>query len=114
MNMSAPDHISPAHASTSSAVVIDDATVKRVARLARIAVTEQDIPHLKAKMVAVLNMADKLALIDVNGVEALTSVAPMTLIQRDDIVTDGHRVSDIIKNAPMSEDNYFMVPKVVE
>lgn len=97
-----------------SPAIIDDATVRRVARLARIAVTEQDIPHLKAKMVAVLSMADKLALVDVSGVEALTSVAPMTLMQRDDVVTDGHRVSDILKNAPMSEDGYFMVPKVVE
>jgi aspartyl-tRNA(Asn)/glutamyl-tRNA(Gln) amidotransferase subunit C len=101
-------------ASAPSSTVIDDATVKRVARLARIAVSEYDIPHLKAKMTAVLGMADKLAAVNVSDIEPMTSVAPMALIQREDVVTDGNRVSDILTNAPMSEDGYFMVPKVVE
>jgi aspartyl-tRNA(Asn)/glutamyl-tRNA(Gln) amidotransferase subunit C len=98
----------------SHTTVIDDVTVRRIARLARLAVTNEDIPHLKAKMVAVLGMAEKLASVDVNGVEPMTSVANMSLIQREDVITDGNRLADIMSNAPMSEDGYFMVPKVVE
>jgi aspartyl-tRNA(Asn)/glutamyl-tRNA(Gln) amidotransferase subunit C len=105
--MSAP---APSEPKTS----IDEATVRRIARLARLAVTNEDIPHLKAKMVAVLGMAEKLASVDVNGVEPMTSVANMSLIQREDVITDGNRLADIMANAPMSEDGYFMVPKVVE
>jgi aspartyl-tRNA(Asn)/glutamyl-tRNA(Gln) amidotransferase subunit C len=93
---------------------VDADTVRRIARLARIAVAEDEVEHLKGELNAMLAFVEQLAEVKVEGVEPMTSVTPMTMKKRADVVTDGGIADDIVKNAPMSEDNFFLVPKVVE
>jgi aspartyl-tRNA(Asn)/glutamyl-tRNA(Gln) amidotransferase subunit C len=93
---------------------VDTATVRRIAHLARIAVAEDEVEHLKGELNAMLAFVEQLSEVDVAGVEPMTSVTPMTMKQRDDIVTDGEIADDIVKNAPETRDHYFLVPKVVE
>jgi aspartyl-tRNA(Asn)/glutamyl-tRNA(Gln) amidotransferase subunit C len=93
---------------------VDAATVRRIAHLARIAVTEQDVPHLQGELNAILAFVEQLDEVDVAGVEPMTSVTPMVMKKREDRVTDGEMADRIVANAPASEDNYFLVPKVVE
>ena len=93
---------------------VDLATVKRVARLARIAVSEDDANRMTGELNAILGFVDQLDEVDVSGVEPLTSIIPMALRRRDDVVNDGDKANDIVANAPASEENFFMVPKVVE
>ena len=94
---------------------VDAATVRRIAHLARIAVAEDEIAHLQGELNAMLAFVEQLKEVDVTGVEPMTSVTPMTLRQRPDVVTDGGIADDIVKNAPAAADeHYFMVPKVVE
>jgi aspartyl-tRNA(Asn)/glutamyl-tRNA(Gln) amidotransferase subunit C len=96
------------------AMSVDLATVKRVAHLARIAVPEADLPRLQGELNAILGFVEQLNEVDVSGVEPMTSVTPMAMTQREDIVTDGEIADLIVANAPASDDNYFMVPKVIE
>ena len=93
---------------------VDAATVRRIAHLARIAVAEDEIEHLKGELNAMLAFVEQLSEVNVEGVEPMTSVTPMQMTWRADRVTDGGIASDIVRNAPMSDDNYFLVPKVVE
>ena len=93
---------------------VDIDTVKRVARLARIAVTDEDAGRMTSELNAILGFVEQLNEVDVEGVEAMTSVTPMQLRRREDKITDGGYPDKIVKNAPLSEDNFFMVPKVVE
>ena len=93
---------------------VDAQTVRRIAHLARIAVAEDEIEHLKGELNAILAWVEQLQAVDVTGVEPMTSVTPMTMKMRTDEVTDGGKASDIVKNAPASDDNFFLVPKVVE
>lgn len=93
---------------------VDLATVKRVAHLARIAVPDADLPKLQGELNAMLGFVEQLNEVDVEGVEPLTSVMPMAMRLREDKVTDGEIADRIVANAPVSEDNYFMVPKVIE
>jgi aspartyl-tRNA(Asn)/glutamyl-tRNA(Gln) amidotransferase subunit C len=93
---------------------VDQTTVRRIARLARIAVTDQDVPHLQDELNAILSFVEQLGEVDVEGVEPMTSVIPMAMKKREDIVTDGGYPDRIIENAPVTEDNFFVVPKVVE
>jgi aspartyl-tRNA(Asn)/glutamyl-tRNA(Gln) amidotransferase subunit C len=93
---------------------VDAATVKRVAHLARIAVSEEDVPKLQGELNAILGFVEQLGEVDVTGVEPMTSVTPMTMKMREDVVTDGDISDAIVANAPMTEDHYFLVPKVVE
>ncbi len=93
---------------------VDAATVRRIAHLARIAVAEEDVPHLQGELNAILDFVAKLDEVDVEGVEPMTSVTPMTMKKRQDRVTDGEMADKIVANAPASEDHYFLVPKVVE
>jgi aspartyl-tRNA(Asn)/glutamyl-tRNA(Gln) amidotransferase subunit C len=93
---------------------VDANTVRRIAHLARIAVAENEIEHLKGELNAMLAFVEQLSLVKVEGVEPMTSVTPMTMKKRVDAVTDGGIAGDIVKNAPMSEENFFLVPKVVE
>jgi aspartyl-tRNA(Asn)/glutamyl-tRNA(Gln) amidotransferase subunit C len=95
-------------------MAVDAATVRRIARLARIAVAEDEVEHLQGEINAVLAFVEQLGEVDVDGVEPMTSVTPMKLPQRDDVVTDGEIAEDILKNAPARQDDYFLVPKVVE
>ena len=93
---------------------VDTATVKRVARLARIAVTDAEAEKMKGELNAILGFVEQLDQVDVSGVEPMTSAVETTMRKRVDEVTDGDRADDIVANAPMSEDHFFMVPKVVE
>jgi aspartyl-tRNA(Asn)/glutamyl-tRNA(Gln) amidotransferase subunit C len=93
---------------------VDAATVKRIARLARIAVADEDVPHLQGELNAILDFVAQLDEVDVNGVEPMTSVTPMTMKKRQDGVTDGDIADKIVRNAPATEDHYFVVPKVVD
>lgn len=93
---------------------VDLATVKRVAHLARIAVPEGELPKLQGELNAILGFVEQLGEVDVDGVEPMTSVTPMALPLRDDVVTDGGIADKVVANAPASEDDYFMVPKVIE
>ena len=87
---------------------------ERVAHLARIAVPEADLPKLQGELNAILGFVEQLNEVNVDGVEPMTSVMPMTLRRREDKVTDGGYPEKIVANAPLTEDNFFMVPKVVE
>ena len=93
---------------------VDAQTVRRVAHLARIAVAEEEIEHLQGELNAILAFVEQLSEVDVAGVEPMTSVIPMQLKKREDKVTDGDMPDDIIRNAPATEDHFFLVPKVVE
>jgi len=95
-------------------MAVDAETVRRIARLARIAVAEDEIGHLGGELNAMLAFIEQLSEVNIEGVEPMTSVTPMTMKKRVDAVTDGGIADDIVRNAPMSEDNYFVVPKVVE
>jgi aspartyl-tRNA(Asn)/glutamyl-tRNA(Gln) amidotransferase subunit C len=93
---------------------VDQATVRRIAHLARIAVEENEVEHLRGEINAILSFVEALADVDVEGVEPMTSVIPMKMKMRRDEVTDGYKAADIVANAPEREDNFFVVPKVVE
>jgi aspartyl-tRNA(Asn)/glutamyl-tRNA(Gln) amidotransferase subunit C len=93
---------------------VDQDTVRRIARLARIAVSDEDVPHLQGELNAILSFVEQLGEVDVAGVEPMTSVTPMTMKKRADGVTDGGYPDQIVRNAPATEDNFFVVPKVVE
>jgi aspartyl-tRNA(Asn)/glutamyl-tRNA(Gln) amidotransferase subunit C len=97
-----------------SAMSVDLATVKRVAHLARIAVPETELPKLQGELNAILGFVEQLNEVDVEGVEPMTSVMPMAMRQREDVVTDGEIADRIVANAPASDDDFFVVPKVVE
>jgi aspartyl-tRNA(Asn)/glutamyl-tRNA(Gln) amidotransferase subunit C len=93
---------------------VDQTTVRRIARLARIAVTEAEVPHLQGELNAILGFVEQLNEVDVAGVAPMTSVTPMAMKKRQDVVTDGNDAERVLKNAPAREDGYFVVPKVVE
>ncbi len=93
---------------------VDQNTVRRIARLARIAVTDDEVPHLQGELNAILSFVEQLNEVDVEGVEPMTSVTPMAMKKRQDVVTEGGRPEAIVGNAPATEDNFFLVPKVVE
>jgi aspartyl-tRNA(Asn)/glutamyl-tRNA(Gln) amidotransferase subunit C len=93
---------------------VDAATVRRIAQLARIAVAETEIPHLQGELNAMLAFVEQLSEVDVSGVEPMTSVTPMKMKKRPDVVTDGEIADDIARNAPATENHFFLVPKVVE
>jgi aspartyl-tRNA(Asn)/glutamyl-tRNA(Gln) amidotransferase subunit C len=93
---------------------VDAATVRRIAHLARIAVKDEDIAHLQGELNAMLDFVEQLSEVDVEGVAPMTSVTPMAMKQRADVVTDGNIADDIVANAPATEDHFFLVPKVVE
>jgi aspartyl-tRNA(Asn)/glutamyl-tRNA(Gln) amidotransferase subunit C len=93
---------------------VDADTVRRIAHLARIAIADSEVAHLQDELNAILAWVEQLQGVDITGVEPMTSVTPMTMKMRKDEVTDGGSPDDIVKNAPQSDDNFFLVPKVVE
>lgn len=93
---------------------VDIDTVKRVAKLARIAVDDEDAERMTGELNAILGFVEQLGEVDVTDVEPMTSVIPMAIRMRHDEVTDGDRAEDIVANAPAGEDHFFAVPKVVE
>jgi aspartyl-tRNA(Asn)/glutamyl-tRNA(Gln) amidotransferase subunit C len=95
-------------------MAVDTSTVKRVARLARIAVSDQEAEALKGELNTILGFVEQLAEVDVAGVEPMTSVVAMPMRKRADIVTDGGMADAVVANAPDRQDAFFVVPKVVE
>jgi aspartyl-tRNA(Asn)/glutamyl-tRNA(Gln) amidotransferase subunit C len=93
---------------------VDLATVKRVAHLARIAVSDEDAERMTGELNAILVFVAQLDEVDVSGIEPMTSVTPMRMKKREDVVSDGGKAADIVANAPATEENFFLVPKVVE
>jgi aspartyl-tRNA(Asn)/glutamyl-tRNA(Gln) amidotransferase subunit C len=93
---------------------VDADTVRRIAHLARIAVADSEVENLRAELNAMLAFVEQLQEVNVEGVEPMTSVTPMVMKKRADVVTDGGIAENIVKNAPQSEDHFFLVPKVVE
>jgi aspartyl-tRNA(Asn)/glutamyl-tRNA(Gln) amidotransferase subunit C len=93
---------------------VDAATVRRIAHLARIAVAEDEVEHLRGEINAILAFVEQLSEVNVEGVEPMTSVIPMAMKKRRDEVTDGGIPDDILENAPAAEDGFFVVPKMVE
>ena len=93
---------------------VDADTVRRVAHLARLAVAEDEVEHLRGELNAILAFVEQLAEVDVAGIQPMTSVTPMAMKMRKDEVTDGGIADAIIANAPAREDHFFLVPKVVE
>ena len=93
---------------------VDAETVRRVAHLARLAVAEDEVEHLRGELNAILAFVEQLAEVNVDGVEPMTSVTPMAMKMRHDEVTDGNIAEAVMANAPASEDHFFLVPKVVE
>jgi len=93
---------------------VDAETVRRVAHLARVAVADDEVEHLRGELNAILAFVEQLTEVDVSGVEPMTSVTPMAAKMRKDEVTDGDIADAILANAPAREDHFFVVPKVVE
>jgi aspartyl-tRNA(Asn)/glutamyl-tRNA(Gln) amidotransferase subunit C len=93
---------------------VDAPTVRRIAHLARIALAEEEIEPLQRELNAILAFVEQLSQVSVEGVEPMTSVIPMQMKKREDKVTEGDIVDDIVRNAPATEDHFFLVPKVVE
>ena len=93
---------------------VDRATVRRIARLARLAVTEEEEVRLEQEVSGILDWVAQLDEIDTSAVPPMTRVASITMTMRKDEVTDGFCAADILKNAPQADDGYFVVPKIVE
>ena len=93
---------------------VDATTVRRITHLARIAVTDDEVPHLQGELNAMLAFVEQLSEVNVDGVEPMTSVMPMVMKKRADVVNDGEIADKVVANAPVTEDHFFLVPKVVE
>jgi len=93
---------------------VDAATVRHIARLARIAVSDSEVEALAPELSNILGWIEQLQEVDVAGVEPMTAVIPNTLRLRDDVVTEGDRQAEILANAPLAEHGFFAVPKVIE
>jgi aspartyl-tRNA(Asn)/glutamyl-tRNA(Gln) amidotransferase subunit C len=93
---------------------IDEATVRRVARLARIKITPEEAKGLRTELSGILEWVKQLDEVDTAAVEPMTRVAAMTLKMRPDEVTDGEKAADVTANAPEATDSFYVVPKVVE
>jgi aspartyl-tRNA(Asn)/glutamyl-tRNA(Gln) amidotransferase subunit C len=93
---------------------VSTATVKRIARLARIAITDEEARGLEGELSGILKWVEQLDEVDTKGVEPMTRVVPIEMKKRQDIVDDGEMAAIVTANAPVSEDHFYVVPKVVE
>ena len=93
---------------------VDEATVRRIARLARIKITDAEASGLEKELTQILQWVEQLDEVDTANVEPMTRVVPIALKQRDDVINDGEMAAAVTANAPLHEDNFFVVPKVVE
>ncbi len=93
---------------------VDQNTVRKIANLSRIKVEEEDLPRLEGELNSILKWIEMLQEVDTDNVEPMTSAVHMEMKKREDEVNRGGRAQDIIANAPATEDNFFMVPKVIE
>ena len=95
-------------------MAVDSKTVRRIARLARIAVDDEQAAAMEKELNALLAWVEQLSDVDVEGVPPMTSVVQQKLKMRDDVVTEGGHAADVLRNAPLAEEGFFLVPKVVE
>jgi aspartyl-tRNA(Asn)/glutamyl-tRNA(Gln) amidotransferase subunit C len=95
-------------------MAVDAATVRKVARLARIAVPEEAVEPMAREINGIMQWIEQLSEVDTDGVEPMTSAVAMSLPLREDVVTDGGIVDKVVLNAPKTADGFFIVPKVVE
>ena len=93
---------------------VDTATVKKVASLARIAISDADAERLAPELNNILGWIEQLGEVDTSSVEPMTAVIPNTLRLREDVVTEGRQRDAVLQNAPQGEHGFFTVPKVVE
>jgi aspartyl-tRNA(Asn)/glutamyl-tRNA(Gln) amidotransferase subunit C len=93
---------------------VDKDTVRRVARLARLAFPEERLEPMAGELNRLLAWVEQLNEVDTSSVEPMSSAVKLSAKMRDDVVTAGNMAADVVKNAPLGEDNYFAVPKVVE
>jgi len=93
---------------------VDEVTVRRIAHLARIKITDEEAAGLESELSAILDWVEQLDEVDTATVEPMTRVVAISLKQREDVVNDGEKADEIVSNAPMSENDLFVVPKVVE
>jgi aspartyl-tRNA(Asn)/glutamyl-tRNA(Gln) amidotransferase subunit C len=94
--------------------LVDETTVRRIARLARIKITDNEAVALEGELNGILQWIEQLDEVDTDGVEPMTRVVPVEMKKRVDQITDGSKADDIVGNAPMKDGPFFMVPKVVE
>ena len=94
------------------AMDVDRKTVEQIARLARIRISENEADNLQSELTGILTWVEQLNEVSTEGVEPMTQVVPIPLAQRDDIVTDGEQAEAVVANAPMTDKNFFVVPKV--
>lgn len=95
-------------------MAIDAATVRKVARLARIAEPEDRLEPLAKELSGILNWIEQLNEVDTDGVEPMTTAVHAVLPMREDVVTDGGDPQKVLSNAPKTKDHFYVVPKVVE
>ncbi len=93
---------------------VDEATVRRIARLARIKISDAEAKGLETELSGILDWVKQLDEVDTSSVEPMTRVVAQKLTMRDDVVTDGDIADAVTANAPMAEDHFFVVPKIVE
>ncbi len=93
---------------------VDEVTVRRIAHLARIKITDEEAAGLESELSAILDWVEQLDEVDTATVVPMTRVVAISLKQREDVVKDGEKADEIVSNAPMSENDFFVVPKVVE
>ena len=93
---------------------LDTATVAKVARLARLEMDDERLGYFAVQLNRILGFVDSLSTVNTDNVAPLANVSDITLTLRDDVITDGNKAADILKNAPESSENFFVVPKVVE
>ena len=95
-------------------MTLDNQAVAKIARLARIAVSEDEISHYASEISGILQWVEQLSEVNTDGVPQMASVSNITLPLREDVVTDGNQQAAILKNAPDSDYGCFVVPKVME
>ena len=93
---------------------VDETTVRKIASLARIAVSESEVAAMTGELNNILGWVEQLAQVDTDGIEPLAAVIPNHLRLRDDVVTDGDIRDKVLANAPQAEHGFFAVPKVIE
>lgn len=95
-------------------MIIDKKTAKKIARLARIQVSEENLDEISDELTQIVSFMEQLNTAEVEGVKAMTSVTPMELQLREDLISDGNYRNKILKNAPQQSEGFFAVPKVIE
>ena len=93
---------------------VDETTVLRIARLARIKISKDEAKGLEKELTGILNWVEQLNSVDTASIDPMTRVVPIELKKRTDVISDGDIADDVVKNAPLVEDHYYVVPKVVE